>query len=118
MNNNEKFQFLALIYECVDNGIDVTLTKRENKIVEKSGTTAICADLNPETKSGMYLYPNMVVTGRYDEVDTVETFYDLIGIFVSRYQSRGFGNSKWLDIAVRYGMMKKEIIEIVKYTPA
>jgi hypothetical protein len=98
--------FVNLLTELVNLGIEPTL-------MQKHGV--IYADLNAETKSGMYLHQDMTVTGRYDENDTVENMNDLVCIFVSRFHAKDFGNETWLDLAVKMGYLTKHVETKVTY---
>lgn len=96
-----------LIEDLVESGIDVTLT------LDKRGD--MCANLNPETKSGMYLHPTGYVTGRYGEEEFVSSVEDLCYIFLNRYRMRDFGSQKWLELCVSKGLLEKRVKTTVEY---
>lgn len=93
-----------VVEQLIDEGIEVTLFKHE-----KHG---LSFDLDSQTKSGMYLTllddGNMLVYGRYDEEELIDDIHiiDLLIIFRRRYHAKGFGNHVWLELAVKYDVMK------------
>lgn len=104
-----------LVRELADRGIQVTIVKNpEGDLVY---------DLDAQTKSGMYMSTHehgpLYVTGRYNENDVVSDLTDLARIFAQRYRARagepGFGNPKWLELAVEYGALERKEKVIVEY---
>ena len=102
---------MKLIRELVDEGVEVTLRRHSQ---------GICADLNPQTKSGMYLFGEsgtglVECRGRYGENDVVSEVSDLVWIFADRYRGRGFGSEAWLNLAVRHGALTRKTETMVTY---
>jgi hypothetical protein len=99
-------KFMELVNEVVQAGVDVTLSF--NKEVGK-----VYADLNFQAKSHGHLYEqddgSLVVKMRYDMVESVEDFRDLMYTFKRALHGREFGSSQWFYLCEHYGVLEKVV---------
>lgn len=106
-------QMPSYIKELVEAGIEITIKKDHN-------LDLVGFDLNPQTKSGMFLYQHpdteeWRIAGRYNFDEAVEDLSDVMSIFLDFYRMRDFGNIQWLEFLVSKGMLEKEVETKVTY---
>lgn len=108
-------KFMELVKEVVQAGVDVTLSF--NKEVGK-----VYADLNFQAKSHGHLYEqddgSLVVKMRYEMVEPVEDFRDLMYTFKRALHGRQeFGSIQWFYLCEHYGVIEKivETTTVVSY---
>lgn len=97
-------KFMELVKEVVQHGIPVTL-----EFDRERGT--IYADLNFQAKSHGCLYEqedgNLILRMRYDMSEEIEDLKDLMYGFKRAMCGRDFGNSQWLHLCEKYGVIQK-----------
>ena len=99
-------KFMELVNEVVQAGGDVTMS-----FDKEAGV--MYADLNFQAKSHGHLYEkedgSLVVKMRYEMVEPVEDFRDLMYTFKRALQGRDFGNSQWFCLCEHYGVLEKVV---------
>lgn len=97
-------KFMNLVKEVVEQGIPVTLDW--DPICEN-----IYADLSFDAKSHGHLHEledgSLVLRMRYDMSEVIESLEDLMYGFKRAMCGRDFGNSQWLHLCEKHGVMEK-----------
>ena len=100
-----KEQFQEIIDKLLDNGIEITLTRRNGKTVY---------DLNLQAKSHLHLYfdesgAEIHYEGRYDDKGLVDDYRDVLHVAKDYYNYRGFASGLWMNLFVKEGMLTKKV---------
>ena len=99
-------KFMELVKEVVQAGLDITLSFDK-------GAAVVYADLNFQAKSHGHLYEkedgSLVVKMRYEMVEPVEDFRDLMYAFKRALCGRDFGNGQWFYLCEHYGVLEKVV---------
>lgn len=102
--------FLDVIGALLDEGIEVTIKKHENRIWYDLNVTAKSHLWITQSKPGEIEY-NM----RYKEGKLDCTLTGVLDLARQARCGRDFMSSKWVELLCKHGFLKKKVVEVVTY---
>lgn len=102
--------FVDILDVLLDEGIEVTLRKKDGMVWH---------DMNVGAKSHLWISPTIndeiKYHMRYKDGTTSSTLTSVLDLARQSRCGRDFMSQNWLDVLVRYGLLRKHVVETVTY---